>query len=182
MTGKIPCWQGIFFEAAPWVIVRGRRQRSILGSSPGAYVTKTESAALACQAKISFARRNECFACEVENFACETFSFRMPSAKPLKTFWFSRPRNFRYRGFQCYQSLAGRFCFALFLGHVFRSWAEVGHGVFFTEQFTLPWIQLFGKQNSDQAELKRDSDRSNAALVRSLFAFNSRPMVQANPS
>ena len=34
----------------------------------------------------------------------------------------------------------------------------------FTEQFTLPWIQLFGKQNSDQTELQRDSDRSNAAL------------------
>jgi hypothetical protein len=41
-----------------------------------------------------------------------------------------------------------RFCSATFSGR----WTEVGHGVFFAEQFTAPWIQLFGKQNSDQTE------------------------------
>ena len=58
-------------------------------------------------------------------------------------------RNFRFRGFQCYQCLAGRFCFALFLGDVFRSLGGGRSRFFFTEDFTLPWIQLFGKQNSD---------------------------------
>ena len=33
----------------------------------------------------------------------------MSTAKPLKTFWFSRLRNFRFRGFQCYQGLAADF-------------------------------------------------------------------------
>jgi hypothetical protein len=56
----------------------------------------------------------------------------MSSAKPLKTFLFSRPQNFRFRGFQCYQGLAADFvsrCFsALFSGR----WSEVGQG------FSLP--------------------------------------------
>ena len=93
--------------------------------------------------------RSESFACELENFACETFSFRMSSAKPLKTFWFSRPRNFRLRGFQCYQCLATDFVSRFFSATFSGRWAKVGRRVFFTEQFTLPQIRLFGKPNSD---------------------------------
>ena len=185
MTGKNSLlagnWQGIFFETATWVIVRGHRYGSIPGSSPGTYVTKTESAALTCRAKI-FARRSQCFAYEVENFACETFSFRMPSARPLKTFWFSSSQNFRVRGFQCYQSLAGRFCFALFLGHVFRSL-----GVGWSRSFYLPNNSHYNGFSFWKTKFRPDrvARRFRSIERRSSpepVFFNSRPMAQANPS
>jgi hypothetical protein len=162
------------------VIARGRRHGSIPGSSPGTYVTKIESAALTCQAKVSFARRSECFAYEVENFACETFSFRMSSAKPLKTFWFSRPRNFRYRGFQCYQSLAGRFCFALFLGHVFRS------GRRSVTEFSLPnnthYHGFSFLENKIPIRRSRNVIQIDLTPLQSGACSSSTPMAQANPS
>jgi hypothetical protein len=59
------------------------------------------------------------------------------SAKPLTTLWFSKAANFSISRFPMLSRLAAdfvsRFIFAMFSGR----WAEVGHGVFFTEQFTL---------------------------------------------
>ena len=81
-------------------------------------MTKTESAALISRRRLS---EDLLRSRRAENFACETFSFRMSSAKPLKTFWFSRLRNFRFRGFQCYQSLAADFVSRSFLRDVFQS-------------------------------------------------------------
>jgi hypothetical protein len=66
------------------------------------------------------------------------FLFRTRSAKPLETFCFSRPRNFRIRGFQCYQRLAADFVSRFFLDDDFASLGGTRSLFFFTEQFTLP--------------------------------------------
>src|SRR5271168_2174119 len=102
-----------------------------------------------CPRTSTWRTRGESFACEAESFACERFSFRMRSTKPLKTFCFSRPRNFRFRGFQCYQSLAADFAFALswprfpVVGR--RSVTEFS----LSNKFTLATIRLFGNRNFD---------------------------------
>jgi hypothetical protein len=82
--------------------------------------------------------RSESFACELGNFACETFSFRMSSAKPLKTLPFSRPRSFRFRGFQCYQSLAADFLSRFFSS---RRFPVVGRRS--VTEFSLPNISRY---------------------------------------
>src|ERR1700688_3958374 len=56
-----------------------------------------------CPRTSTWRTRSESFACEAESFACERFSFRIGSAKPLKSFMFLSQRT---RGFQCYQRLA----------------------------------------------------------------------------
>ena len=107
-----------------------------------------------------------------ENFACEMFSFRMPSAKPLKTFLFLRRRNIRFRGFQCYQCLAGRFCFAFFLGDVLRSLGGGRSRFLFTEDFTLPWISAFWKT---KFQSYHRAARTSAEAARKSYEFERLP-------
>ena len=98
---------------------RGGHPGEAFGDCPRTSTWRTRSESFACEA--------ESFACELENFACERFSFRTRSAKPLKSFCFSRPRNFRIRGFQCYQRLAADFVSRFFSMTFSRRWAELGH-------------------------------------------------------
>ena len=77
-----------------------------------------------CPRTSTWPTRSESFACEAESFAYERFSFRIGSAKPLKSFMSSRPR---IRGFQCYQRLAADSVSRFFSMTFSRRWAELGH-------------------------------------------------------
>ena len=91
--------------------------------------------------------RSQNFACEAENFACEMFSFRMSSAKPLKTFWLSRQEILDPAVSNVIKALRPDFVSRSFLGDVFWSLGRRSVKVFLYRTFLVTMDLAFWKTN-----------------------------------